>query len=111
MVIYRIEHEENGIGPYFNCITDYVHYGNNCPSPEDDGIKKIPHSHYGFKSKKDLLKWFGKSYVWSFRSEQHYVYKYRVPDEAVSVGEKHLAFNRSRATKLGKVPMYKLMFH
>lgn len=113
MVIYRIEHEENGFGPYQNFITYGEHYNTTrCPSPWADGIACNPwKSHYGFKSKKDLLNWFGKTSVWQFRSQQHYVYKYRVPDEAVACGEKHVAFNRGRATKLGKVPMYKLMFH
>jgi hypothetical protein len=109
MIIYRIEHEKNGLGPYQNFITEGKHYNmTNCPSPDEDGIDWVSNARYGFKSKKDLLKWFSKDSVWEFKDYQHHVYKYRVPSEYVSVGGKHVAFRLRKATKLGKVPMYKL---
>ena len=109
MVIYRVEHEKDSRGPYSSGIVDYRHYDNEtCPSPEEDGIDCAWAYHYGFKSKKDLVNWFGKDYLREFRNSNHYVYKYRVAPEDVAVGGKHVGFDIDCATRLGKVPVYKL---
>lgn len=112
MLVYRIEHETNKLGPYCNGLTDQCHYSEKrCPDPWEDGIKtkknySIVDVIYGFKSKKDLVNWFGKDFIRSFSYNKCHVYAYRVPDDQVCMGSKHLGFNSAKGMRVRRVFMY-----
>lgn len=110
MVIYRVEHVTNRQGPYSNGACDWErHYSNPlCPAPDEDGIYKwqFDKTFYGFKSKKDLVNWFGKEYIRQFEEKELYVYMYRGWD--VSLGNKHLGFDMNSATRVRRVHKYEL---
>lgn len=113
MLVYRVEHRKNRLGPYNNGACDMDrHYCNDeyCPAPDEDGIDKYSFgdAYYGFKSKKDLVRWFGREYLREFSSRDLHVYTYRVPDHLVSKGNKHLAFERSEAYLVKKVSLANL---
>ena len=109
MLVYRVEHEVNKQGPYVNYVTCMGrHYGDNCPSPRDDGIvhKWDSSTYYGFKSKKDAVSWFGKDYLTRFSHSRCHVYAYRVDASEVSLGCKHLGFNINKANRVRRIYPY-----
>lgn len=75
--LYRVEHIENGRGPY-NIGIDMgdlnYHTSNfNRPIPLEDGINNVPeHYHFGFKSLQQLYDWFGEFYE-ALKDEFHIV--------------------------------------
>lgn len=103
MVVYRVEHETNKLGPYHNGITSWEHYGIDCPSPDDDGIEACGSNlYYGFESKRLAYEWFGAEYIEEFTEKDHYLYLFVVRDEAVFKGEKHLAFDKRQSVRAMK---------
>lgn len=113
MLVYRVEHQKNSLGPYTNCACSMErHYCNDeyCPAPDADGIDKwqFEDAHYGFKDKKSLVRWFGREYLREFSYQGLHVYSFRVSEEWVSKGNRHLAFESSEAVKVKKIPLYSL---
>lgn len=114
MVVYRVEHHRTELGPYTHGVCSFDrHYCNDeyCPAPDEDGIDKwcFHNAHYGFKSKKDLVRWFSREYIRQFAYSGLYVYMFRVPDEDVSKGRRHLAFETGYAVRVRRVSMCELL--
>src|SRR5882762_221537 len=114
MVIYRVEHEATGLGPYTHgaCSMDR-HYCNDeyCPALDMDGIEKYSFhdAHYGFKSKKDLVRWFSIEYVRMFSYKKLYVYALRIADDWVDKGYRHLGFESCEAFRIRRVYTWELV--
>jgi hypothetical protein len=108
MLVYRVEHEQKGHGPYVECYGD-TEWDTDCryrfpdpqrPMPMEDGIEGLKDAHFfGFQSLIQLRSWFPPS-VWERMSRVGFsVAVYRVPDTWVKVGGKQVAFRKPAAPK------------
>lgn len=117
MVVYRVE-SRTGTGPYEAFITDYEHYGDNCPSPWEDGIWKngsqayeMVNYSYGFTSIKQATEWFGKKWLCKIDQINFSLYKFDVPKSTVREGKKHCAFIRKDCYRKRKVKREEILLH
>ena len=100
ITVYRVEHKEDGIGPYrHNKGSDFYHQINrdhgdeNHPADWEDGFfeKEINHPlsnrhhKFGFLSMGDVKEWFD-GYLPSLRKHGFVVKKYTTPRKNVIVG-------------------------
>lgn len=103
MLVYRVEHEERGHGPYVGCYSEtkwdhtgaYRSVSDSRPMPFEDGIEGLQDKHFfGFQSLTQLRSWFPPN-VWERMSRVGFsVAVYRVPDTWVKVGGKQVAFRK-----------------
>ncbi len=113
MLVYRVEHEEYGIGPYqirhsgnvqkfLNRMgadhSAYGYKGDQHPMPAFDGIEDFDtdYDYCGFESMEALVKWFD-GYLLGLARYGFVVRIYDVPDDEVQLGVKQLAFNKGYA--------------
>jgi len=105
MIVFRIEHNESGDGPYFHGFKDK--YGRDLmgdfmfnlklhPRPIDEGIDFKKGIHYsGFKDIKSLRKWFSPILKQIMDDGNYSIVVYKVPLENVLIGKKQIAFERN----------------
>lgn len=116
MIVYRIEHEVTGLGPYNPGKLPDEHRarhadldvfgrfsygrGDTCPTPPDDGIPgslwDFPtHLFFGFESPEALAAWFGAGFVEEAAAAGFAVGVYSAPAYEVLIGGHQVAFPRA----------------
>jgi len=106
MIVYRIEHKKDGLGPYafrseneyLNKILDALGDGtstNRHPLPcyDEMNADRITTSHFfGFETKEALNDWFSNKWIKFLYSNDFRVYQYKVLKKKVLFGRKQVAF-------------------
>ena len=123
MIIYRIEHPENGKGPYRQyepltlngiAINDYHADFTTHPSPRREFADKdeygyvrdyfyMPDDYYcGFISIEQLLTWFESEWIDVMHIHGYFLCEYEVPDLCVRIGHFQCIFKMERAKLVQK---------
>jgi hypothetical protein len=103
MHVYRIEHFRHGTGPYIQgsmVIADAHYFGSKCPGPIDDGVSfygMAREAFFGFANLKAMVRWFKFRDILKMKKEGFRVYRYRVDESYVSLGDRQLAFAKAKA--------------
>lgn len=115
MKVYRIEHKDKGLGPYWASSLDTRYYlSEKCPGPDQDDMEtyRMTYMHYfGFAKMKHMFTWFRARDVFRMRKKGFRVYRYKIADKHVILGGKQLAFVRSNATVREEVKMSLMARH
>lgn len=108
MIVYRLEHKTSGDGPYRHDYDRSWRKGDHAflkrtPIPQLDilewefielGVAKY---RFGFKSLKQLSKWFLKTELKELKKRGFVIRKYEVDKEHVLFGSKQVAFLKRKA--------------
>jgi hypothetical protein len=100
VLVYRIEHWEEGYGPYWSkrFTVDVSH---DHLAPKDDFATdawKHPDHKFGFRSLAELYAWFDRREVRALREQGFHITVFDVPDSAVTPGRSQVAFPGWRET-------------
>lgn len=124
MLVWRVEHANNDVGPYVNigyfgsgslayqvCLSlRDAHSTCTChpPPSTDPGIDRPPFYEEicGFDSREKLDKWF-HGFRGKLKAAGFVVNKYEVPEDAVVVGERQVIFDSDYAEFVGQEPLTK----
>lgn len=102
MLVYRIEHSETNDGPYNgeNCIDFDHYYGDDHPSPDNDGLDMYDYHKCGFKSKKQLHKWFNKEEIEKLHYYGFIMAIYNTPKGCTQISDNQLIFDTEYAHRI-----------
>lgn len=106
MKVYRIEHDVEGIGPYYSdsnlkltWVMINTHVGFNHPSPEHDyanlGFKLNKEMLFACTSIKVLLKWF-EGFTYILLANGFSIYQIEVDDAFVGYSNKQVFFDSKK---------------
>lgn len=109
MYLYRVEHKESRVGPYYYYGPDlmdakiHLYEMDTHPSPRDENLDFSFGMHCGFESKAKLLDWFTFQDLKDFQKHGLNVYKIHV--EWVEKGEKQLIFDPATVSYRKKIDL------
>lgn len=116
MKVYRIEHKDYRSGPYTGSATLGSRYwcSEVCPGPSDDDMPTwaMDYTYYfGFAKMKQMFTWFRARDIFRMRREGFRVYRYKIDDKQVCLGQRQLAFVRAKATVREEVKLSLMARH
>lgn len=108
MRVYRVEHPEDGHGPYGGAnriySLNYAHQNDTRPNPQWEGLEMGYEDYCALSSMERLCEWF-EGWWGQIRYYGFHIAVYEVSEEHVGQGKMQLVFTRNKAQLIYSMPV------